>query len=270
MLPSSKSNSKGLTPWVALAVLFSLAGAARADLTVVAGSTVNLGGGTADLSCTDVTVSGTLMDGGTMRNVRHFSIRPGGVVLTSGGGAIEVGGNWSNAGSFGGGTSSVLFSDVCGLPSASVAGSTTFSSVAFSSGTGKHYVLQSGATQTISAALQVLGTAGQPIQFVSSVAGGVANINLQPGATQQIQQVGVTDVWATGQWLAPYQSNQGGGGNANRWFGVPSNAVAEPIPTLSECLVAALAALTAAIGGLSLRRRPVAARPRFRKEGESR
>lgn len=269
MSPWSNSKSKLRSPLLAVVFLFSLVGAARADLTALAGSTVNLGGGTVDLSCTDVTVSGTLLVDGSLRNVRHFSIRPGGAVLTSGSGSIEVGGNWSNAGSFGG-ASTVLFSDVCSLPSASISGSTTFSSVAFSSGTGKHYVFQSGTTQTISAALQVIGTAGQAVQFLSSAAGSVANIDLQAGGTQQIGQVGVTDVWATGQWLAPYQNNQGGGGNANRWFGVPSNAAAEPIPTLSEYLVAALAALTAAMGGLSLRRRPIADRPRFRKEGESR
>ena len=93
-------------------------------------------------------------------------------------------------------------------------------------------MFQVGTTQTIAGVLQILGTTDNPIQFRSSAPGQVANINLLPGGTQSILHVGVTDVWATGQHLAPDQTNEGGGGNAVNWFGAPDDEEI-PIPTPS-------------------------------------
>lgn len=119
---------------------------------------------------------------------------------------------------------------------------------------GKNYVFSVGSTQTISGLLEITGTAPQPIQFRSSAPGQVAYINLTPAGVQQIVHVGVTDVWATGQWLAPNQQNEGGGGNANRWFGMPQPGV-NPVPALSTPMQGVLAALLALAAGLGLRRR---------------
>jgi hypothetical protein len=69
--------------------------------------------------------------------------------------------------------------------------------------------------------------------------------------------VGVTDVWATGQWLAPFLTNEGGSGNAQRWFGVPDSGGVAAIPTLDAAALFSLAALLAAIGLWSLKRRGV-------------
>jgi hypothetical protein len=233
-----------------------LVGIARADLVVPANGVYTTNGGQTDLACTDVIVAGTLqVNSGGLVNVRHLTIQPGGVI-DGGSGTIQLGGNWSGTGTFTAGTSTVRFDDSCGLTSAAIGGSTTFFSTRFVSTSGKNYVFQVGTTQTVGGLLEIAGTAGQPIQFRSSTPGQVANLNLLPGGTQQIQHVGVTDVWATGQWLAPALSNEGGGGNASRWFGAAPPSVSEyPVPSLGDLATLALAALLAACGIAELRRR---------------
>jgi hypothetical protein len=111
----------------------------------------------------------------------------------------------------------VRFNDLCGLTSATIGGSTTFNNARFVSTTGKNYVFAVGTTQAVGAILEIAGTTPNPIQFRSGTPGQVANVNLLPAGTQQIQHVGVTDVWATGQHLAPNLTNEGGGGKF-RWF----------------------------------------------------
>ena len=195
---------------------------ARADLIVPAASVMSLAAGVVDLACTDLIVGGTLnVNAGQVINVRHVTIQAGGSI-NGNTGLISLGGNWSNAGTFAGGTGSVRFRDACGGASSSIGGSTTFANASFVTATGKNYVFAVGTTQTVSNLLEIAGTAPLPIQFRSGTPGQVANINLLPGGSQQIQHVGVTDVWATGQWLAPNLTNEGGGGNANRWFGRPA------------------------------------------------
>lgn len=244
---------------VSLAVaLFCAALRAHADLIVPANSVVNLGSGTVDLACTDVIVAGTLqLASGSVLNARHVTIQAGGTI-DGGSGFVTLGGNWTNAGQFIPGTSAVRFRDLCALTSATITGNTTFSTASFVTAIGKNYVFAVGSTQIINDLLEIAGTTALPIQFRSSVAGQVAFVNLMASGVQQIQHVGVTDVWATGQWLAPALTNEGGGGNANRWFGGgPVPAAAAPIPTLSDAMLVALVALLAATGAWLLRgRRP--------------
>jgi len=109
--------------------------------------------------------------------------------------------------------------------------------------------------QTITGVLEITGTTPQPIQFRSSAPGQVASINLTPTATQQIAHVGVTDVWATGQPLAPSLQNEGGGGNALGWFGTLIADTAASVPALSNLMLAVLAALLALVAVPGLRRR---------------
>ena len=229
-----------------------LAAVARADLIVPANSQTDLNSGIVDLSCTDVVVAGTLnVSAGALKNVRNLTIQSGGII-NGGSGAIEVNGNWSNGGSFVAGTSAVNFRELCGAGPATIGGNTTFFAVSFVSAVGKTYTFAVGSTQTITSLLEIAGTQANPIQFKSSSSGQVAFINLLTGGKQQIQHVGVTDVWATGQWLAPFEHNEGGGGNAHRWFGTPNGggatAAAAPIPTLDRGALAALALLLAAVG----------------------
>jgi hypothetical protein len=56
---------------------------AHADLIIPTASTVSLGGGSMDLACTDVVISGTLdLQGGSLTNVRNVSINAGGALVT--------------------------------------------------------------------------------------------------------------------------------------------------------------------------------------------
>jgi IPTL-CTERM motif len=235
-------------------VAVAAAPAAHADLIVPANAVVTLNGGNVDLACGDFTAAGTLqVNTSSVNNVGNAAIQAGGTV-DGGAGVVTLGGNWSNAGTFIPGSSSVRFRDICPPTSATISGNTTFSTASFVSMFGKHYAFGVGSTQTVTGILEIAGTTPQPIQFLSGAPGQVAYINLLPGAPQLIQHVGVTDVWATGQWLAPNLTNEGGGGNAKRWFGAAAIA-AQTIPTLADAALAALAALLAVTGAWLLRRR---------------
>jgi hypothetical protein len=258
--PGSRRHPRIRSCVAALAMLVAglCAHDARADLIVPAGAQYALSSGLTDLACTDVVVAGTLqVQSGSLVNVRHLTILSGGSV-DGGSGSIELGGNWSNAGSFAGGTGTVRFSDLCGLSSASIAGSSVYANAGFVTSTGKSYVFAVGSTQTITGVLEIAGTAGLPIQFRSGAPGLTGFVNLAAGGVQQIQHVGVTDVWATGLWLAPFLSNEGGGGNANRWFGVPGGAGAHGIPALADAALLGLSALLLFLGVRSSRRRAAA------------
>jgi IPTL-CTERM motif len=246
--------------WLLLTATFIVATArpAHADLIVPANSVMSLDSGIVDLACTDVIVAGTLqVASGSIVNARHVTIQAGGTI-NGGSGIVELGGNWTAAGQFTAGTSQVRFRDLCALTTATIAGNTTFATASFVTGTGKNYIFATGTTQTVTTRLEIAGTTALPIQFRSSTPAQVAFINLLAGGVQAIQHVGVTDVWATGQWLAPTLNNEGGGGNASRWFGGLVPVITEPIPTLADATLIALSALLAATGALLLRRRQVA------------
>jgi hypothetical protein len=233
---------------------------AHADYIVPANANSSLNGGTLNLSCTDLIVAGTFDVGsGVVRNARNVSVQPGGVVL-GGSGSITLSGNWtlSPTGQYVPGTSSVRFDETCGAGASTISARTSFYDVHFTSTSGKNFVFEANSTQTISHLFEFTGTASAPSQFRSSAAGQVAFIDLQPSGTQVISHVGVTDVWAIGQLLAPFETNEGGGGNARRWFGDP-NVVQQPIPAIGNAALVALAAMLAGAGALArdgrLRRR---------------
>ena len=216
---------------------------------------MNLASGTVDLACTDLVVAGTLqLASGSVLNARHVTIQAGGTI-DGGTGILAVGGNWANAGQFLPGSSQVRFRDLCSLASVTIAGNTTFATASFVTATGKNYMFAVGSTQTVNNLLEIAGTVALPIQFRSSGAGQTGFINLLNGGVQTIQHVGVTDVWATGQWLAPTLNNEGGGGNANRWFGGSAPIAATPVPTLGNLMLVAMILTFAATGAVLLRRR---------------
>lgn len=240
----------------------------RADLFVPASAILSVDGGTINLACTDLVVAGTVQVAtGNISNVRNLAIMPGGVV-EGGSGLITVGGDWTNNGQFVAGTGTVRFLDLCSLTSATVTGSTTFFNARFVSAIGKTYQFAVGSTQTIAGVLEITGTAAQPIQFRSTMAGQVASINLLPSGVQQILHVGVSDVWATGQYFSPNQSNEGGTGNARRFLGFPNGIIA-PIPATDPTIVVLLAMLLAVTGAWGMRRLPLfARRPRTRRAAQ--
>jgi hypothetical protein len=246
---------------IAALLLSVVAGQAKADLVVPAGATTSLGSGVVDLACTDLIVGGTFqVQSGAVLNARNVTIQGGGAI-DGGSGVIQLGGNWTANGSFVAGTGEVDFRDLCGVGAASISGSTTFFRSSFVSTTSKNYVFAVGSTQTILSVLEISGTAINPIQFRSATPGQVAFIDLVGSGTQLIQHVGVTDVWSTGQWLAPFQTNEGGGGNARRWFGTGGGGgggggggAVTPVPTMDTAALIALALLLAGSGLWFVRR----------------
>jgi hypothetical protein len=241
------------------ALLISVvAGQAKADLVVPVGATTSLGSGIVDLACTDLVVGGTVrVQSGAVRNVRNVTIQSGGAI-DGGSGVIQVGGNWTANGSFVAGTGEVDFRDLCGVGAASISGNTTFFRASFVSTTSKNYIFGVGSTQRILSVLEISGATPSPIQFRSATPGQVASIDLVNSGTQLIQHVGVTDVWSTGQCLAPGQSNEGGGGNAKNWFicssGGGGGSTPASIPALDAAALLALGALLAGSGLWFVRR----------------
>ncbi len=227
-------------------ILLLLSVPALAQVVVPANASFALNGGNLDLAGTGLQVAGAFSLGaGNVNNAANVAIASGGS-LDGGSGTITLFGDWSNTGTFTAGTGSVNF--VGGsVAQSNISGNSIFYGASFVSAAGKNYVFAVGATQNISSLLTITGTAALPIQFRSSAAGQVANIDLLPGGSQNIVHVGVSDMHATGQHLAASQTNEGGTGNADGWFmsGVNGGGNAVPTPTLSGIGASLLALLLA-------------------------
>lgn len=235
---------------ITVSMCLLLSTGADGAITVPAGGSLSLAGGAMDLGCTDITVAGNLQVGSAaITNVRNVAIQAGTSpdgTLDGGSGSITLAGNWSNSGTFIPGTSSVFFVDNFGCaPSSTLSGNTTFYNLSLISNLGKVYTFTSGATQTVLHALTIQGTPANPIQIASSTPGSPSFINLAPGGTQNIANVGVSDNWATGQPLAPLLSNAGGAGNSLGWFGIPLNI---SVPVLGAGGIGLLALILAGLG----------------------
>jgi hypothetical protein len=239
--------------WLMSGFLAALAPSAQADWQIPADASVQLSGGHIGLGATDLAISGSLALGaGSIDLARNVSINSGGL-LDAGSGSLELTGNWSKVGNFLAGSSTVRFIDGA-LAQSAVYGDTLFHDLSFVSSTGKTFVLAVASTQSIEGLLTILGVPGQAIQMASATAGQVASINLLPGGSQNIHNVGVSDVHAIGQPQAPYESNQGGSGNDLGWFGNTEFVEGIPLIALSPQSLAMLGLLLVM---LVLRRRRV-------------
>jgi hypothetical protein len=226
-------------------LLAALTAPVFAQVVVPSGAAFSLGGGNLDLGSTSLQVGGSFAVGsGNVQNADSVAILSGGN-LDGGSGTLTLFGDWSNAGTFAAGTSTVNFID--GVAQANISGNSAFDNARFVSANGKNYVFAVGTTQSVSGLLTILGTSTQGIQFRSSTAGQVANINLLPGGSQNIQYVGVSDVHATGQHLAASQTNDGGTGNATGWFGSAAAGNTVPTPALTWMGLLLLALLLAVL-----------------------
>ena len=234
--------------------LLLAAAAAHADYVVPPGATIGLGGGSMDLGCTDVIVDGAFdLQGGTLTNVRHVQIGATGS-LTLGSGSVSLAGNWSNGGTLNAGTGTVGIVDNAACAASSVvSGNSSFYALSITSTTGKLVQFAAGSTQTVQSALTLTGAAGTPLRIESTTPGSVsADINLLTGGTQNLANLAVRGMSATGQWLAPGQTNLGAG-PVSRWFGTPTapGGIA-PVPTLSQWTLMSMAL---ALGALAARQR---------------
>jgi hypothetical protein len=211
------------------------AAVSHADVRVPAGAQWELGDATLNLAGGSLIVGGRfVLRGGRVDAASGVDLAAGSR-LDAGAGMLRVAGPWRNLGQFDAGTSRVEFFDG-GLASADVTGSTRFHQAAWDSSSGKTWRFAAGSTQTFANRLEIHGQPALPIRMTSDAPGQLAYFDLLSSATQDIANVAVTDIQATGQHLAPDQSNQGGG-NAPGWFGT-----LQPIPALSWPMLVLLVA----------------------------
>ena len=193
-----------------------------------AGARLQVDGGRIDFGGTSYTGHGVLRLGaGWLEGLDDFRILPGGSA-DLGSGVLRLRGDWENRGSIVAGTSLVEFLDAPG--DSFVLGATEFSSLRATTTQGRRLRLESGVTQRVLNSLTLVGT-GAPLRIDSTAPGAAAFLQLVTGGTQDITNVAVWDVHAIGQPLAPDETNQGGNGNVQGWFG-SGGAVAPAQPVI--------------------------------------
>jgi len=225
----------------AAAIALGLAApAAAGDLTVGSGSTLELGTGSLALGCADLSVAGTLTAGSVgFSAARDVAIDPGGVVNGSSA-VLSLSGNWTNAGAFNAGTSTVQMVDGCALSSGVVTGNTSFSKLFISTTTAKQVSFAAGSTQTVTDLLSLLGAAGNLLRIRSTVNGSAALFNST--GRSSVNYVDVED-----------NDAQPGGGIAAGWYSVkgpntPGWLLGASVPMLAPVAFGLLALLLLASG----------------------
>ncbi len=206
-----------------------------AVVTVGSGSSLDLGTGTLDLGCADLTVTGTLSAGTAgFAQARDVTIDPAGV-LNGNSATLEVAGDWDNAGTFNAGTSTVQLVDGCGLLSAVVAGDTTFANLDMTTSSGFLYSFVFGSTQTVTGSLTLLGAAANLLTIRSTLNGSEAFLNVQGSSTADF--VDVEDNDATAGNPVTLGPNSVKGSNTPGWL---TGALVPAVGALGLALAAVL------------------------------
>ncbi len=223
---------------------------AHANIDVGAGSSVSFADGGLDLGCSHLSVEGSATGGsGGVSGVANVVVGAGGS-FAPGAGRLTLGGDFSNAGTFTPGTSTVDIVDVCGGGTSAMSGGTAFYDLAVVTTSGKRLLLPAQLTQSISHALTLQGAPGELLQVSSSSAGQQALLDVSAAAAQSVAYVNARDDKGSGATIAPgsaasHQSVDAG--NLTNWFtddvGGPGSGTTTvaPAPTLS--LMARLALL---------------------------
>jgi hypothetical protein len=232
----------------AAGLLLATSGAEAGQLTVGTGAVVNLGTGMLDIGPGDLDVAGTLSAGSGGVDAWDVTIQLGGV-LNGDAALLQVCGDWSNAGTFNPGTSTVAFVDGC-QSIATVSGDTTFADLDLSTTIGRQIEFVSGSTQTVTGSLFLLGAAENLLVLRSTVDGSEAFLDLDQAATGSF--VDVKDIHAIDQPVA-LDPNSVIAGNTNGWSFAPL------VPALSVLGLGALGAILYLTGGWTLSRRTRAA-----------
>lgn len=255
-----------IAPW-----LLAAGALAQAQTVIPAGGSQSLGGGTMDLGCTDLIVHGSYdLAGGSLTGVRSVTVSATGTLAFGTGGAISLAGDWANSGTVSATDGSVQVIDDAACAAASaISGDTTFGHFSVTSTTGKLVSFAAGSVQTVQGTLTLAGAAGTPLRLESSTPGTPsADIRLAASGTQALSNLAVRGMSATGQWLAPGQTNQGAG-PVSRWFGTPTpddGGAITPVPTASQWTLLALAL---ALGALGARQRRTPNRNNFQEGNRS-
>jgi hypothetical protein len=167
---------------IGLFFLLPIAEPAIAQLTIPPGGSLSIPAGTTlNLGCTDLIDQGTVLVGaGQISQATTVDIAASGV-LDGGSGTISLSGNWNNAGTFVPGSSTVIFTDFCGVAPLQLTGNTVFNNLTLTSTNGRTFVIPAGHNITVNGTLALQGVPGLPIQLVSS-SGQTAFIALGAGA----------------------------------------------------------------------------------------
>jgi hypothetical protein len=236
------------------AVLAFATGASAQQVTVGSGSSVDLGTGSLDMGCANLTVTGTMAAGTSgFTQARNVTIGPSGL-LNGNSAVLEVAGDWDNTGTFNAGTSTVQMVDGCGLSSAVITGDTTFANLEMTTASGKFYGFTSGSTQTVTSSLSLLGAAGNLLTLRSTVGGSAAFLDVQ--GTGGGDFVDVQDIDATAGNLITLGPNSMKGSNTPGWLA----AALVPVFGAPGLALLALSLLWSGLRALATRRGTVATR----------
>lgn len=176
-----KSNCVRLLGIAFVALVCHAQSWAQAQYNIAAGATTSLpANGSLNIGCLPMNVQGTLnVNSGQVNGSGTVSIQGG--VVNGGTGTINVGGSWSNNGTFNAGSGTVVFDAGCTAGQVQITGNTVFNNLTLSSSTGTTFVIPAGSNITVNGILTLQGANGTPIQLVSSN-GQPAIITMGPGA----------------------------------------------------------------------------------------
>jgi hypothetical protein len=240
--------------FAAAASLALATAASGGQFSVGSGSSVDLGTGSLDLGCADLTVTGTLSAGTAgFAQARDVTIDPSGLV-NGNSATLEVAGDWDNAGTFNAGTSTVQMVDGCGLTSAVIAGDTTFANLDMTTTSGFLYSFVSGSTQAVTNSFTLLGATGNPLTLRSTVGGSAAFLDVQ--GTGGGDFVDVQDIDATAGNPISLGPNSVKGPNTPGWLA----AALVPVFGAPGLALLALSLLWSGLRALATRRGSVATR----------
>lgn len=229
-----------ISNWIRIALAIALLAALTGwsspvdaqSIVVGAGSSWVAGDADYDLGCHDLINHGDMnLGSSTFTAIDNFVNTD---TVTAIAATLNVGGNWTNSGTFDAGSSVVRLTDDCGDATVEISGETTFPTLAIMSAMGKLVRFPAGATQTVTDALLLQGVSGNLLRLRSTQDGQQAFIALANDATQSIVYVDVADHAATGQVLAPGEPEEFfsvDSGNNFRWFQTPAAA---PAPAMSS------------------------------------
>ena len=214
--------------------------ASAGNLTVGAGSTLDLGTGSLALGCADLDVAGTLTAGSVgFDAARDVAIAPGGTV-NGNSATLSLSGDWDNAGTFNAGTSTVQMVDGCAVLSGVVVGNSSFANFAISTTSARLVSFTAGSTQTVTGLLSLQGSAGNLLQIRSTLGGSAAFLNVLGSSSASFVDVDDNDALAGNDIALPANSVKGP--NTPGWV------LATAVPMLSPMALGALALLLLASG----------------------